>query len=1493
MKKLNNQLLIALMILFGSFSTFSQAIINCDTNIVAGQNLVINGGFEDGDKGFNVPGYRSWNKTSPLPGFSTPGNYYVSGNVKRFNTAFAGSPLSGSNFLMVDGNCDKGNIVWEQEVDIAKNTRYFFQVNIASIHSQATAQLQFEIAGVILNKNIIAPTTVGQWISFTDSSWFSAETEGKIKIRIRNDQTINCADGNDFALDDISFSPGCFFGAEGEIPYLGVDQTLCGTDGTITLKPALKGGSIYKYRWSNDETGESIVINKPGTYSVCMTTNGSCVKSDIIKITELYNINLDGDKAVCKEVKDTLIINHRGPLVSYKWYRNDELIPTATTDTLIPTQAGTYKVVVTDAAAKCGTKTDDMTLSVGTFKVNLGADRELCKPSAALLDAGYEGSSFQWFLNDVRLGQFNGKTATVNEVGQYKVVVSDPICPSVTAIVNVTSQTFSAVNKSFCPGDTDPITLKIKNTSGNATNYKWYSDAALTNLVATGLTYDVPAGLTQTTSFYVKDESVFQSSVGPKLSDNKSGGFGQGATNDKYISFNVTNKIIIDSVLVFPMYNKTFKVGFAVYNRADDQLVTSKIVDVTTKNQPDGNNLTAPTYVKLGIVLQPGQYYVKNTGTTGSLHYNQGQWTPNFPYNDPSGALSIIGLSPSEQWSNTLYGYFYDWHFSSGVTCDPVEVKAVYDKVACANCTSPSSVTLAQEGTLNCPTNTVTLKSTIVDGSGDWKYTWFKNGSTPVASTTKDITVSFLEAGSYTVLVSDKSAPDVCFATSASINVNADNVPTPVISINVDAGTVTCLISPTTISVTEITGFSVAPSDGDFVWKINGIIDISSTSSSLTRKLNNNDVISVTATKVGTCGGAEIATRTVTIKSETEITPNISLGTADGCANAPITINSSITPITLASGVKYTWYNGSTLLTNENGRSLTATFADSDSITVIAELTGAGCFTKTKDTTFTKVKIIDNVLPSVTITSDKNDICANQLPISFTVSDSKFGGVAQYQWFLNGNPIANATGTSYSTSAIAHIDMISVEMTSSLACVTSAKVNSNEIIVIIKPVVNVSVAFDKTDYSVCKGQNVAMAVSITPANTAGSYKWFKNGTEVGTDNKSFSTNDFANNDAYSVIFTPTIDCPSDAQVGTLVKATISTFSPKVDFSTIGSDTWCKGKENGFEVSDSTNGGTSPQFTWYLNGVLTSNTNKLVSSSFVIGDSIAVIMVPSAPNQVCLPDTSYQLVTSIDEPVEVKVAFTDSSKCSNVAFILASAKENEGSTPTINYYINDVLVTDTINGFKALKQDDELKIELISSTKCTVNSVAKDSVSIQVVQLPDLKINPKISNLSGFNAVTLTANTTTASTSILWDTKDLDVLDQITDKNATSISIKPDDFYTEIYATATLTEENKTCSIRDTAYINVNVDVKVPNAFSPNNDKINDRLIIEGSANFDEYHLTIFNKWGNIVFESTDVNETWDGTRNDKILPSAVYYLILEYSIKDKKSTYNDYILLIR
>ncbi|HEY0059391.1 MAG TPA: gliding motility-associated C-terminal domain-containing protein, partial [Flavisolibacter sp.] len=74
-------------------------------------------------------------------------------------------------------------------------------------------------------------------------------------------------------------------------------------------------------------------------------------------------------------------------------------------------------------------------------------------------------------------------------------------------------------------------------------------------------------------------------------------------------------------------------------------------------------------------------------------------------------------------------------------------------------------------------------------------------------------------------------------------------------------------------------------------------------------------------------------------------------------------------------------------------------------------------------------------------------------------------------------------------------------------------------------------------------------------------------------------------------------------------------------------------------------------------------------------------------------------------------------------------------------------------------------------------------------------------------------------------------------------------------------------------------VYIPTAFTPNNDGSNDNFRPGIFGNLLHYRLTIFNRWGNVVFQSTDAKRGWDGKVNGELQPSSVFVWICDYQLE--------------
>ena len=75
-------------------------------------------------------------------------------------------------------------------------------------------------------------------------------------------------------------------------------------------------------------------------------------------------------------------------------------------------------------------------------------------------------------------------------------------------------------------------------------------------------------------------------------------------------------------------------------------------------------------------------------------------------------------------------------------------------------------------------------------------------------------------------------------------------------------------------------------------------------------------------------------------------------------------------------------------------------------------------------------------------------------------------------------------------------------------------------------------------------------------------------------------------------------------------------------------------------------------------------------------------------------------------------------------------------------------------------------------------------------------------------------------------------------------------------------------------------INIPNAFTPNADGKNDVFKIETIKEIIDFKLIIYNRWGELIYESTDKNKGWDGTYKGKTVPQDVYVYMLTGTIKD-------------
>jgi gliding motility-associated-like protein len=92
-------------------------------------------------------------------------------------------------------------------------------------------------------------------------------------------------------------------------------------------------------------------------------------------------------------------------------------------------------------------------------------------------------------------------------------------------------------------------------------------------------------------------------------------------------------------------------------------------------------------------------------------------------------------------------------------------------------------------------------------------------------------------------------------------------------------------------------------------------------------------------------------------------------------------------------------------------------------------------------------------------------------------------------------------------------------------------------------------------------------------------------------------------------------------------------------------------------------------------------------------------------------------------------------------------------------------------------------------------------------------------------------------------------------------------------------------------------IYIPNAFTPDGDEHNNSWMPVFTSGFDPYdfHLEIYNRWGETIYESNNANEYWDGTYNNIPCSSGIYAWVIKYGnvYDDGESVMQGHFTLIR
>lgn len=247
------------------------------------------------------------------------------------------------------------------------------------------------------------------------------------------------------------------------------------------------GDSIYltasyglDFAWSSGDTGQTILVTNPGSYTVTVTVNevGCEVTSlpynvDIVGLP-FPEITLEGDSSFCEGNSTTLIATEAE---SYIWSTG------ATTQNITITEAGIYNVNIIDSNGCTGTSNNlfiDVFPLPELYSITCDElDLAICQGENVTFEVDYDGvSSLQWQKDGINITGAINNIFLATQKGNYSCLVFNP-CGSVSSpsiFLNVTKGPTANITASgpttFCAGGS----VVLNATIGAGLSYQWYKN---------------------------------------------------------------------------------------------------------------------------------------------------------------------------------------------------------------------------------------------------------------------------------------------------------------------------------------------------------------------------------------------------------------------------------------------------------------------------------------------------------------------------------------------------------------------------------------------------------------------------------------------------------------------------------------------------------------------------------------------------------------------------------------------------------------------------------------------------------------------------------------------------------------------------------------------------------------------------------------------------------------------------------------------------------
>jgi gliding motility-associated-like protein len=303
-----------------------------------------------------------------------------------------------------------------------------------------------------------------------------------------------------------------------------------------------------------------------------------------------------------------------------------------------------------------------------------------------------------------------------------------------------------------------------------------------------------------------------------------------------------------------------------------------------------------------------------------------------------------------------------------------------------------------------------------------------------------------------------------------------------------------------------------------------------------------------------------------------------------------------------------------------------------------------------------------------------------------------------------------------------------------------------------------------------------------------------------------------------------------------------------------------------------NAGPAPTFRWYINNTLVASSPTYTSSTLRNGDIVRVEVVPTVG--FCATSLAVASVTINLTPVTLPTARIKSQTtlpaCSSTPVVVAvDSIGSPGATMTYQWQVDGVSVSGATSPTftsSTLRNGQVVTLLLSTPSACGLLTVTSNPLTVSIIQNVDISAGPDKTIMEG-DLVEL-EGAANGNYPVVWtpaQTLTFPAGNQLRPMAAPTVT-----------TTYMLSAKVGYCSGESQVTITVTPRVRIPNAFSPNGDGLDDAWEIDRIAEYPGSHVIVFNRWGMKLFETTGYSRSnqWNGTINGQPAPLGTYYYLI-------------------